>query len=668
MHLLSELLSPSTSGFIPRGQTYHWDRALMWLDASADLVIGSVYLLISLLLLWCYRRRPDFSRRWMFLPFAAFMVVCGFLQWFDVGTLWVPTYWAAGGVKAAAALVSLAAAVGLVGVTPWALSVRSTPLPQARTDERPRVEAHVQAVSQELEGPVREPNAELVAAALREAEERLRVLVEHAPEAMVVLDLELGRFSLVNENACRLFGLPRDELLQRGLIELSAPVQPDGRRAEESGREKIQAAARGETPVFEWMYRDGQARNVICETRLVRLPSSGAPLVRGSIIDISERKRVEDALRESEAKYLTVFRTCPGSLSISSLEDGRYLEVNDAYERLFGYSRHEVIGRSALQLGIWVDPRDRERLLAEVARTGRVQGFEASFRRKDGGIWIGELSAETAGLAGAQWLVVALRDVSSQKQAEHEIRVLNAELEQRVQRRTAELEDANQELESFSYSVSHDLRTPVRSIQGFAQALQQECGAQLPEQGLRYLERIQRATQRMAQLIDDLLKLARVARLELVTQPVDLTAMAREVIQQLQSADRERRVEAQIEEGLVAHCDARLLRVVLENLFDNAWKFTSQTPKARIEFGHKPGTSNVFRVQDNGAGFDVGLAHKLFVPFQRLHGAHEFPGTGIGLATVQRIIHRHGGRIWAEGAVGRGAAFLFTLGGENDTR
>ena len=348
MHLLSELLSPSTSGFIPRGQTYHWDRALMWLDASADLVIGSVYLLISLLLLWCYRRRPDFSRRWMFLPFAAFMVVCGFLQWFDVGTLWVPTYWAAGGVKAAAALVSLAAAVGLVGVTPWALSVRSTPLPQARTDERPRVEAHVQAVSQELEGPVREPNAELVAAALREAEERLRVLVEHAPEAMVVLDLELGRFSLVNENACRLFGLPRDELLQRGLIELSAPVQPDGRRAEESGREKIQAAARGETPVFEWMYRDGQARNVICETRLVRLPSSGAPLVRGSIIDISERKRVEDALRESEAKYLTVFRTCPGSLSISSLEDGRYRGVNDAYGRLFGYSRHGVIGRSAL--------------------------------------------------------------------------------------------------------------------------------------------------------------------------------------------------------------------------------------------------------------------------------------------------------------------------------
>lgn len=316
MHLLSELLSPSPTGFISRGQSYHWDRALMWVDASADLVIGSVYLLISLLLVWCYRRQPDSSLRWMFLPFAALMVVCGFLQWFDVVTLWVPAYWAAGAVKAAAALVSLAAAVGLVSVMPRALSVRSTALRQAQTDERPRVEADIDAVNQALEGPVREPNAELGAAALREAEERLRVLVEHAPEAMVVLDLKLDRFSLVNENACRLFGLPRSELLQRGLIELSAPVQPDGRPAEESGREKVQAAARGETPVFEWMYRDGQARNVICETRLVRLPSSGASLVRGSIIDISERKRVETALRESEAKYLTVFRTCPGSLSI----------------------------------------------------------------------------------------------------------------------------------------------------------------------------------------------------------------------------------------------------------------------------------------------------------------------------------------------------------------
>ncbi|HTT38664.1 MAG TPA: PAS domain S-box protein [Burkholderiales bacterium] len=666
MHLLSRLLPPSSGGFTPGGQSELWDGALMWLDASADLVIGAAYLLLSLFVLWCYRRRSEFPLRRMCVPLVALLLVGVLTQWFDVFTLWVPAYWTAGGVKAVAALVSLAAAVGFVSVMPRTLRARSTePL---EPEQCLPADAEEQRLQAGPEGRGRTSDAEPAAAAPSEAGRWLHALVEYAPEAIIVLDLALDRFCLVNENACRLFGLPRSELLRCGWIELSAPVQPDGSRAETSGREQLQAAARGENPVFEWTYRDGQARDVVCETRLTCLPSPYASLLRASIVDIGERKRVETALRESEAKYLTVFRTCPGSLSISNREDGRYLEVNDAYERLFEYSRQEVIGRSALQLGIWVDPTDRQRLLAELARSGRVHGFEASFRRKDGAVWLGELSAETAGFAGTQWLVVALRDVSRQRQAEHEIRVLNAELEQRVQRRTAELEAANHELESFSYSVSHDLRTPVRSIQGFAQALLDEYGAQLPEPGKCYLRRIRGATERMAHLIDDLLKLARVARLELVAQPVDLTAMAREVIEQRQSVDRQRHVEAEIEEGLVAHCDARLMRVVLENLIDNAWKFTSQTPTARIEFGHKPGSGDVFRVQDNGAGFDVSLAHKLFVAFQRLHAADDFPGTGIGLATVQRIIHRHGGRIWAEGSIGHGASFLFTLGAEKDKR
>ena len=666
VYLLSRLLPPSSGGFTPRGQSELWDAALMWLDASADLVIGAAYLLVSLLVVWSYRHRSEFPLRRMCVPLVAVLLVGVATQWFDVFTLWVPAYWTAGGVKAVAALVSLAGAVGFVSVIPRTVRAPGT----ERLEREPRLpaDAEGQHLEASREGRAPRPDAEPAAVAPSEAEQWLHALLEYAPEAIVVLDLTLDRYCLVNENAGRLFGLPRSELLQRGWIELSAPVQPDGSRAEISGREKLEDAARGTKPVFEWTYRDGQGREVICETRLTRLPPPYASLLRASIVDISERKRVEMALRESEAKYLTAFRTCPGSLSISNREDGRYLEVNDAYERLFGYSRHEVIGRSALQLGIWVDPSDRQRLVAELARNPRVDGFEASFRRKDGGVWLGELSAEAVGFAGAQWLVVALRDVSRQKQAEHEIRVLNAELEQRVQRRTAELEAANDELESFSYSVSHDLRTPVRSIQGFAQALLDEYGAELPEPGLRYLERIRGATERMAHLIDDLLKLARVARLELVTQPVDLTAMAREVIEQRQCADPQRQVQAEIEEGLVAHCDARLMRVVLENLIDNAWKFTSQTPMARIEFGHKPGSGDVFRVQDNGAGFDVGLAHKLFVAFQRLHAADDFPGTGIGLATVQRIIHRHGGRIWAEGSIGRGASFLFTLGAEKDKR
>jgi light-regulated signal transduction histidine kinase (bacteriophytochrome) len=262
---------------------------------------------------------------------------------------------------------------------------------------------------------------------------------------------------------------------------------------------------------------------------------------------------------------------------------------------------------------------------------------------------------------GQDEVVAVVRDVTDRERAEEEVLRLNAELEQRVQRRTAELEVANQELESFSYSVSHDLRAPLRSIHGFAQALLEDHAAQIDDTGRRHLERIQAAAQRMGQLIDDLLQLSRVTRTEMKRKPVDLTALAREVMQDMHGSDPERLVEVVIHDGLQSTGDARLLRVVLENLLGNAWKFTSRRDAARIEFGLKPGSAGIFRVQDNGAGFDMAYADKLFGAFQRLHLDSDFEGTGIGLVTVQRIVNRHGGRIWAEGAVGKGATFRFTL-------
>jgi len=260
--------------------------------------------------------------------------------------------------------------------------------------------------------------------------------------------------------------------------------------------------------------------------------------------------------------------------------------------------------------------------------------------------------------------------------SQDELQRYATELEQRVEERTHELQErhealrrnaaellaANTELDAFAYSVSHDLRAPLRSIDGFSQVLLEDYGAKLDEAGQDSLRRVRAATQRMGTLIDDLLKLARVTRTEIRAEAVDLSHMAREIAAELQRATPDRQVEFAIAPGLKAEGDARLLRVVLENLLRNSWKYTAKQPESRVEFGSvEANGGRAFMVRDNGAGFDMKYADKLFGVFQRLHSAAEFEGTGVGLATVRRIINRHGGRIWAEGAVGQGATFYFTL-------
>jgi light-regulated signal transduction histidine kinase (bacteriophytochrome) len=259
---------------------------------------------------------------------------------------------------------------------------------------------------------------------------------------------------------------------------------------------------------------------------------------------------------------------------------------------------------------------------------------------------------------GSGKVLVSLIDITGHKQAAEEIQKLNEALRDRA---TA-LEAANQELKSFSYSVSHDLRAPLRAIDGFSQALLDDYSAKLDEEGKHYLQRVRAAAQRMGQLIDDLLELSRVTRGELRMEPVNLSNLAQEVAVELARRDPGRKVVFAIAPGVAVTGDARFLRVALENLLGNAWKFTSRRPKATIEFGVTEQEGQpVYFLRDNGAGFDTKYAGKLFGAFQRLHTLDEFPGTGVGLATVQRIIHRHSGRIWAEGKEGAGATFYFTL-------
>jgi signal transduction histidine kinase len=267
--------------------------------------------------------------------------------------------------------------------------------------------------------------------------------------------------------------------------------------------------------------------------------------------------------------------------------------------------------------------------------------------------------------AAAELLIRILRDRQMLADRTAEIATLNADLEERVAQRTRELATSNQELEAFSYSVSHDLRAPLRTIDGFSLALEEDFADKLNDEGRDYIARVRAGVQRMGQLIDALLQLSRVTRSELQTEPVDLTSLATLVFNDLQSGDPTRHVVFSAQPGVITQADPRLLRIALENLIGNAWKFTSKNPDARIEFGSGyRDERTVYFIRDNGAGFDMQYVDRLFTAFQRLHGDRDFKGSGIGLATVSRIVRRHHGIIGAESEIGRGATFYFSLSGD----
>lgn len=522
--------------------------------------------------------------------------------------------------------------------------------------------------------------------ALRQSESTLRSFFDSAPMMMGVVEVIDDDILHISNNpiATKFFGLSPEQMRQRLASSIGVPQEyicmwlARYRQAADTqapvafeyphqiaGEQKWLRATvcciatdTGTHSRFAYVVEDITDRRLV-EERIVRLNAELEQRVieRTAELEVANQLKGELLVQEQKLRASTInILESISDVFFALDKEWRFTYLNHKGEQLLGRSRQELLGAIVWQV---LPETVNNKFCTECYRAARqfkTIRYEAFYLPARA--WM-----EVRIYPGVDGISVYLQDISDRKLAEQQIQALNQDLERRVANRTAQLEAANKELEAFSYSVSHDLRAPLRSIDGFSLSLLERYGEQLDEKGKHYLQRVRAGCQRMGELIDSLLYLARMTRMQMQCQTVNLSAIVEAIATELTHSQPERHVTFTIAPQVLARGDLNLLKIVLENLINNAWKFTLNKANACIEFGvlSESDSETTCFVRDNGAGFDMTYVEKLFAAFQRLHTTNEFPGNGIGLATVQRIIHRHGGHIWAEGIVEQGAKFYFTL-------